>query len=56
MGTDGALGEHIRLALEAALLVQHLQRTQEKIAGILPKGKAVAPAGQQTIFLRVLVI
>ena len=56
MGTDGALGEHIRLALEAALLVQHLQRTQQEIAGVLPKGQTVAPAGQQTIFLRVLVV
>ena len=33
-------------AFEIALLVQHLQRTQQKIAGVLPKGKAVAAAGQ----------
>ena len=26
MGTDGALGEHIRLAFKVAILVQHLQR------------------------------
>ena len=56
MGTDGALGEHIRLAFEIALLVQYLQRTQQEIAGILPKGKAVATAGQQAVFLRVLVV
>ena len=52
MGTDGAFGEHIRLALEIALLIQHLQRTQEKVAGILPKGQTVAPAGQQTVLFR----
>ena len=56
MRADGALGEHIRLAFEIALLVQHLQRTQQEVAGILAKGQTVAPAGQETIFLRVLVI
>ena len=46
MGTDGALGEHIRLALEVAFFVQHLQRTQQKVTGIIAEGQTVAPAAQ----------
>ena len=28
---DGALGKHIRLADKVALIVQHLQRSQEEV-------------------------
>ena len=56
MGADCALGEHIRLAFEVTFLIQHLQRTQQAIAGVLAKGKAVAPAGKQTVLFRVIVI
>ena len=56
MGADRALGEHIRLAFEVAFLIQYLQRTQQAIAGVLAKGKAVTPAGKQTVLFRVFVI
>ena len=56
MGTDGAFGEHIGLALEVAFLIQHLQRTQQEIAGILSKGKTVPSAGQQAVFLGVRIV
>ena len=56
MGADRTLGEHISLAFEVAFLVQHLQRTQQAIAGVLTKGKTVAPAGKQAILFRVIVI
>ena len=56
MGTDGALGEHIRLALEVALLVQHFQRTQQEITGVIAKGQTVAPAAQQAVFLGVVIV
>ena len=56
MGPDGALGEHIRLALESPLLVQHFQRAQQAVAGILPEGKAVAPAGDPAILGGVVII
>ena len=53
---DGALGEHIRLALQIAVLIQHLQRTQQGIGGILFKGQLVAQAVQQAVFLGELVV
>ena len=56
MGTYGALGEHIRLAFQVSFFIQHLQGTQQAVAGILAKGKTVAPAGKQTVFFRVIVI
>ena len=32
---DGALGEHIRLALQIAVIVQHFQRTQQVIGAVI---------------------
>ena len=40
---DGALSEQVGFPLQAALLVQHLQRTQQEVGAILIKGDGVAP-------------
>ena len=56
MGANGALGEHICLAFEISLLIQHLQRTQQEIAGILAKGKAVASTGKKTVLFRIVIV
>ena len=56
MGTDGALGKHIRLPLEVSFLVQHLQGTQQAVAGVLAKGQTVAPAAQQAVFLGLVIV
>ena len=53
---DGALGEHIRLALQISFIVHHFQRTQQRVGGILFKGPLVAKAVQQAVFLRESVI
>ena len=53
---DGALGEHIRLALQLALIVDDLQRAQQRVSGILFKGQLIAQAVQQPVFLGVLVV
>ena len=44
---DGAPGEHVRLALKLALLVQHLQRAEQVIGGIIRKGAGIATAVDQ---------
>ena len=41
LGSDGALGEKIRLALQLPVLIQHLQGAEEIIAGVVGKGQAV---------------
>ena len=56
MGTYGSLGEHIRLTFQVSFFIQHLQGTQEAVAGVLTKSKTVTPAGKQTVFFRVIVI
>ena len=38
---DGALVEHIRLALQLSVVVQHFQRTQEVVRGIVRERKTV---------------
>ena len=43
MGLDGPLREHIRFAFQLPVLVQHLQRTQQVVGGIIRKGQPVAP-------------
>ena len=53
---DGALGEHIRLALQISFIVQHFQGTQKRVGGILFKGPPVAQAAQQAVFFRESVI
>ena len=47
---DGAFGEHIGFALKVAVIVQHLQRTQEVVGGIIGERQLVAPAADAVIF------
>ena len=42
VAADGAFGEQVGFPLQAALLIQHLQRTQQEIGTILIKGDGVA--------------
>ena len=42
MAADGAFGEQVGFPLQATLLIQHLQRTQQEIGAILVKGDGVA--------------
>ena len=56
MGLDGALGEHIRLAFQLAVLVNDFQRAEQIVAGIIGKGQSVRPVIDKTIFCREAVI
>ena len=47
---DGALVEHICLALQLALIVQHFQRTQKIIGRIVGKREAVCPVIDKAVF------
>ena len=38
---DSALVEHIRLALQLSIVIQHFQRTQEVVRGIVRERKTV---------------
>ena len=53
---DGALGEHIRLAFQPAVIVQHFQRTQKVVGRIVRKGKPVGTVIDKTIFCGELVV
>ena len=53
---DGPLGEHIRLANQLTLVTQDLQRTQQRVGGILSESKPVSGTAQQAVLLRELVI
>ena len=55
---DGALGEHIRLALELGLvlIVQHFKGAEQVIRAVVCKGEGVAPAVDEAIFLGEAVI
>ena len=55
---DGALGEHIRLALELCLvlIVQHLKGAEQVIGAVVCKGEGVAPAVDEAVFLGEAVI
>lgn len=46
---DGALKEHIRLALQLAVLVQHFQRAEQAVGTVLFKGSFVSRAVDQAI-------
>ncbi len=50
VGLDGALGEHIRLAFQLAVLVNDFQRAEQIVAGIIGKGQSVRPVIDKTIF------
>ena len=56
MGFDSALGEHIRLAFQPAVLVQHFQRTEQVIAAVIGKGQPVCPVVDKAIFSGEIVI
>ncbi len=45
-----AFGEHICFALQIALVVQHLQGTQQRIGTVVGENRAVGAAAQQTVF------
>ena len=47
---DGAPAEHVRLAFEFPLPVQHLQGTEQRVGGIVPEHLAVPRAVQQAVF------
>ena len=56
VGLDGAFGEHIRLALEIAIIVHDFQSAQEEIGGIVGECQLVAPAVDKPILFREAVI
>ena len=56
MGLDGAFGEHIRFALEVAVIVHNLQGTQQIVGRIIGKCQPVATAVDNTIFFHEAVI
>ena len=56
MGFDSALGEHIRLAFQPAVLVQHLQGTEQVIAAVIGKGQPVRTVVDKTVFSGEIVI
>ena len=47
---DGALVEHIRLALQLSVVIQHFQRTQEVVRGIIRERKTVRTVIDQAVF------
>ena len=55
---DGALGEHIRLALELCLvlIVQHFKGAEQVIGAVVCKGEGVAPAVDEAVFFGEAVI
>ena len=56
MGLDRALGEHISLALQIVVLVQHFERAKQIVGAIIRKGQCVAPAVDKTMLCREVVV
>ena len=52
MGADGPLGEHIRLAFQLSVLVQHFQRTEQVIAAVIGKGQPIRPVVDKAVLGR----
>ena len=52
MGFDSALGEHICLAFQPAVLVQHLQGAEQVIAAVIGKGQPVCPVIDKAVLGR----
>ena len=50
MGLNGPFGEHIRLAFQPAVLVQHFQRTEQIVAGIIRERQTVPPLIDKAVF------
>ena len=53
---DCSFAEHIRLALEITVVIQHFQRAEQEIALVLREGKIVAAAIDQSVFLGEIVL
>ena len=47
---DGALGEHICLALQVSVLVQHFQGTQQAVGAVLLKCPFISGAVEKSPF------
>ena len=56
MGLNGAFGEHIRLALEIAVIVHDFQCAQKEIGGIVGECQLVAPAVDKSVLFREAVV
>ena len=56
MGLNRALGEHICLALQPAILVQYFQRAEQVIAAVIGKGQPVRPVVDKAVFSGEIVI
>ena len=56
MVLDGPLGEHIRLLLKIALIIQHFQGAEQGVRGILIERQPVPGAVQDAVFLGIGVI
>ncbi len=56
VGLDGPLGEHIRFALQPPVIVQHLQRAEQKIGAVSGKGQRVLPIVDKAVLFRESVI
>ena len=56
MTADGALGEQVGFPFQAALLIQHLQRTQQEIGAVLVKGDGIAAGVDQPVVMGKAVI
>ncbi len=53
---DSALGKHVRFALQLAVLIYVLQRTEQAVRAVVLKRHFIGAAVQQTIFLCISVI
>ena len=56
VAADGALSEQVCFPFQTALLVQYLQRTQQKIGAVLVKGNGVAAGVDQPVVMGKTVI
>ena len=56
MGFYGTLGEHIRLAFQLAVLIQHFQSAEQVVAGIIGQCQPVPPVVDKAILCRKAVI
>ena len=56
MGLDGPFGEHIRLALQPAVLVNDFQGAEQIVGRIIRKGQPVGPVIDETVLSREIVI
>ena len=50
MRSDGSLCEHIRFPLQLPILIQHFQRTEKIVAGIIRERQTVPPLIDKAVF------